>query len=294
MAGRYIPPALREKSESQGSGYLPPALRKKSESNGSYIRPTTDALDALPDKALHSLREIEHFYWPDEDARNYTGKSKTLHDSAGTPGVLSYILLFKGANPRWDQDGIIFTKSSLELLPADLTDGIDPEPTSEGTDNNTTRTEGDIKHITNPAEPQSKKSQPIAIFSQDSVVHLPGIRNFKFLGYYRIVRLTFLEPRTPELVRMLEQKWTLTNSRGQVRQKQRGREGWNESMGHRWAVVKLERDENADAVLGKPEIQKIEEEPLAPKSVNEMLQELRMGPASKDDDAGQEKAHDKT
>jgi hypothetical protein len=74
-----------------------------------------------------TLDEIKNHFWPandeEEESYNYAsdgGNGRTHHDSAQTPGELAFVILYLGANPRWDSEGIIFTKSSLELLPQEL------------------------------------------------------------------------------------------------------------------------------------------------------------------------------
>lgn len=115
---------------------------------------------------------------------------------------------------------------------------------------------------------------PIAIFEQ------VGGRNgaFRFLGYHKLGRLVFLAPHSQELLRMLEQKFTMVDRLGQVKQQQRSRNSWEASMGHRWAVIKLEKDGEADAALLPPDIKIRErrENTLPRKSVNELLKDMRL------------------
>ena len=54
------------------------------------------------------------------DANKHTASTArergTLNDSAEKPNELAYIVLYPGANPRWESDGIIFVKTSLDFL----------------------------------------------------------------------------------------------------------------------------------------------------------------------------------
>jgi hypothetical protein len=65
---------------------------------------------------LYTIQEIcAHFWGKDADYNDL--HSATLHAAAENPDGLSWVLLFNDANPKWDSDGIIFVKSSLDLLP---------------------------------------------------------------------------------------------------------------------------------------------------------------------------------
>ncbi|KAK5685038.1 hypothetical protein LTS10_003113 [Elasticomyces elasticus] len=100
--------------------YVSPALRRKEQPNGDASKdgappkwPTVEI-----DPGFFSLEEITD----NDETTGHELKSRTLHDSAATPGQLAYLLLFEGANPRWDSDKIVFTKSALDMLPP-ATDG---------------------------------------------------------------------------------------------------------------------------------------------------------------------------
>lgn len=80
---------------------------------------------------------------------------------------------------------------------------------------------------------------------------------------------------------MLQQKWETRDKFGNVKQRQRDATAWEESMKHRWAILQLMRDEEADKAKGPPTIKKLEEELPRKKSDNELLQEMRLGDAKK-------------
>lgn len=117
---------------------------------------------------------------------------------------------------------------------------------------------------------------PIAVFEQ------MGSRKgrFRFVGHHRIARLQFLAPHSQAVLRMLEQKFSEVDRRGRVRQKRRSRASWEESMRHRWAVVKLEVDDEAYGGVPPPAIEDREVEVAAKDpekvSVNELLKEMRL------------------
>lgn len=189
---------------------------------------------------LVSQNEISAHYWPTTSTTpSGPFHGKTLHDCAATPGRLSHILLYHNANPRWSSDKIIYTKSGLDLLPKPAgDDGIIPKPSE-------------------PSElSETDPAGPIAIFEQATHAKGPAVRAYKFTGYFRVSRVAFLEPDSPELVRMLEQKWQRTDRFGNVGVAQRGGEKWRESLSQRWAVVKLEE---LEGVGGRPGVEELED-----------------------------------
>lgn len=117
---------------------------------------------------------------------------------------------------------------------------------------------------------------PIAVFEQKRGRN----GSFRFAGYHKITRLQFLPPHSQELRRLLEQKFSQVSQYGRVQQKRRSKAAWDESMRHRWAVVRLEKDGECD--MPAPDI-KTKERALPPrahkeqKSVNELLHEMRLG-----------------
>lgn len=67
---------------------------------------------------------------------------------------------------------------------------------------------------------------------------------------------------------MLEQKWTKRDRDGNVSQIEREGDAWIRSLDQRWAAVKFEKDEVAEEGKGVFDVPQ--------KSVNEILQELRV------------------
>lgn len=175
------------------------------------------------------------------------------------------MILFEGANPRWESDHIIYTKSNLDLLP-DIKDkgtqASDKEP-NEGLQDEATTT------------PDSggggKAGQAVAIFKQHGSRGTSAA--YTFDGWYKISRIQFLAPESDELVRMLEQKWTKVKG-GKTIQEARSSAGFKRSLSLRWAVVQFEKDDLAASERGVPAIERKAEPPR--KSVNEMLAELRV------------------
>ena len=154
MSGRYVPPALRKKSQGD--------LCTSAAEPGAQTESSVDA-------NLYSLEELERHFWPEAETGRGE-KSKTLHDSAQTPGKLTYVLLFKGAHPRWDQEHIIYTKSSLDLLPEEIAD-TGSTPNISGNDENadpSSPTALDLTATTSNllAGTLNEPTEPIPVFSQ--------------------------------------------------------------------------------------------------------------------------------
>ena len=220
--------------------YVPPHLRRKGQDNST---------DSSLDSHL-TIDDINHHFWPKLKENEGVGAnskvrtsqaSKTLHDSADRPGKLAYIFLFWEANPKWESEHIIFTKSSLELLP-------------KGT--------GDADN-----------AAPIAVFKQASKNEKN--RGFEFVDWFFVERVDLLEPNSAELVQMLESKWQRVEDGGATYTPDRRGKDWEQSLGYRWAVVKMVKE--ADAKRGPPKIEQ------APKlSVNELLAQSRLKGQSKD------------
>ncbi|KAI4962101.1 hypothetical protein J4E86_001133 [Alternaria arbusti] len=300
------------------SVYVPPHLRKKVEPTAVSDVPTTPVAipSAVPswkfqersDDNLYTVQEIHNYFWGEgavtEDAHN-----ATLHSSATNPNSLSWVLLFNGANPKWDEDGVIFVKSNLNLLtvatphsepktviavavPAQRLDKPGEEggvmlPTSsevadedyeEGSSNGTperTTTEPLSNHH---SERVLIDYSPIAVFSQPV---RSASRSFKFIGWYEIEHLQILEPGSQGLLHMLWDKWKTKDKYGNYVPRQRGSVNWMKSMSYSWAVVQMKKDEEATMSKGEPKIERREDdEDMSGKngrqSVNEMLAKMRL------------------
>lgn len=290
--------------------YVPPALRNKQTASQSEAQNPSDSLNVGGSHDLVSLEEVRNYFWPlDENGERHTSDtlSRTLHDSSASPGRLAYVFLFNQANPRWESDHIIYTKSNLDLLPAELAGkvqaspddaagfGTSPQPKAAAGDAvdlaengeatqkavlDGGRTESGASLALNQGEIRKGTAGPIAVFKQ---VHRSKERRahaFKFEGWFKIERLAFLEPQSPELIRMLQQKWQKTDRSGNVVQKKRDEKGWQESLSQRWAVIKFAKDQQANQKRGPPNIERIEEEgnhKKPQKTVNEILAEMRLG-----------------
>ena len=154
---------------------------------------------------------------------------------------------------------MIFTKSSIHLLPQKTA----KQP--EGTTNNTASA--------------ATTKQPIAVFKQHS-----RSGGFKFGGWYTIDKVDFLEPNNPELIRMLEQKWSKKDRNGDAYVEERRGTDWNRSLGYRWAVVKLNIDETAMEEHGEPKTERFPDksthgprkDSTPKKSINELLAEMKL------------------
>lgn len=260
MMGRYIPPALRNKA---GSSECP-----ASDANVTVDERTAAPTDGRNEQArsleslsqlqlsnensqdgpiLYTLKEIHEYFRPAKIPFPDACSPSTLNNSFSNAKNLAYVMLFPGANPRWDCDKIVFAKSNLKLLPGfgeqaeaenakiesaeeienfktgsvrpESPDTIKSDYAQPGSGNGSKQ--GDAskeapapKAKSNKAlgpttlmgTPTSPLSAPIAVFSQDH----RSLRSFRFQGYFRIIKLDYLSPHSPELIRMQEQKWEQT------------------------------------------------------------------------------------
>lgn len=175
------------------------------------------------------------------------------------------VMLIYYQHPRWKEDQIIYVKTDLHLLPQ--------ISTAESTDNKS----------------DNPLASEIMVFDQSSkhTSHSSSQARFDFLGFYNLVQMQILEPKSPELVRMLEQKWTRTNKYGKTRQIERDSTGWQRSLSYRWAVLKFQKADEAGLKALQPQIQIDQardrgQEKVPQKSVNQMLRDLRLQEQSKD------------
>ncbi|KAF2686826.1 hypothetical protein K458DRAFT_441540 [Lentithecium fluviatile CBS 122367] len=250
MATQYILPHLRQKQIT---------APKESASTSRGDEHKTNFL---------KYNEIFTYFWgksPGEAKHN-----TTLHSSAENPYGLACVLLFQGANPRFGTGGIVLVKSNLDLLPAikissaackdDKSDCEDENGPIESSD---LPKEGTPQADTSPspAEGLAVDHSPFTVFTQ---IHRSELgRCFKFIGWYKVSRLELLAPRTEGLVRMLNANWTIGKA-------------WEESLLHQWAVVKLEKDDQAMKEKSEPKIERIEDDEEGGKNFNELLTEMRL------------------
>ncbi|KAI6914279.1 hypothetical protein KC318_g692 [Hortaea werneckii] len=298
--------------------YVPPALRNKQAASQSEAPNAGDGPNAGGSHDLVSLEEVRNYFWPlDENGERHASDtlSRTLHNSSTSPGRLAYVFLFNQANPRWDSDHIVYTKSNLDLLPVELAD--EAQTSFDGAAGSTTSSQPKLGHTVDQAEDEAKqhtfprsshtKSEaslpsnkgdipkysvgPIAIFKQVQRSKEQRAHAFNFEGWFKIERLAFLEPQSPELIRMLQQKWQKTDRFGNVVQRKRDEKGWQESLSQRWAVIKFAKDQEAVEEFGTPIIERIEEEEIhkkPQKTVNEILAEMRLGGGKEEGHGGAE------
>ncbi|KAI1615195.1 hypothetical protein EDD37DRAFT_305054 [Exophiala viscosa] len=103
------------------------------------------------------------------------------------------------------------------------------------------------------AEPQSqmtnRSATPIAVFLQTSPfppsTSALNDRSFAFEGWFHISSLAILQPRSADLMRMLDQKFFVPAGPDEVRDALRSRDDWQTGFNKRWAVIKLEQVKEA-------------------------------------------------
>ncbi|KAI9849624.1 MAG: hypothetical protein M1837_002749 [Sclerophora amabilis] len=206
---------------------------------GRYVPPARRRAQDSADDTKRDEQESKHLTYSVEEISAHfdcLGKHGTLNSSTADPTLLSHFLLFAGAHPEWPFK--IYCKSHLELL---APYGFDPTQETPGLETSI------------PLFVQTERSQG---------------GKFRFDGYYRVSSVEYFEPRSAELISLLQAKFTQRVG-GQKVTKERQAERWDASLRMRWAVVTVERDESRE---GEP-CPAIKE---ASKSVNEMLEDLRL------------------
>ena len=218
------------------SRYIPPALRSK---------------QAAVENETPIDRKPEDGYFLEEICYQFDHKYKpgTLNGR----DQLAFILLFSHQHPQWPSK--IFCKSNLRLLTSIaniLESGPAFQPSSE------------------PIHEFKQTAKLIPVFTQDRTLRSHGRKNgeagFIFSGMYTVSSVEYLEPRSQQLVNMLEVKF--------AGGKQRSPEDWKKSLTMRWAVVDLQKVESTLRPM----------EPLKPikkKGVTEMLEEMRLREVTK-------------
>ncbi|KEF63813.1 uncharacterized protein A1O9_01791 [Exophiala aquamarina CBS 119918] len=146
--------------------------------------------------------------------------STTLHGSATNPGVLSYVLLFQDAHPCWAQDGIIFVKSNLDLLPAEVYGGL-----VSSSRNDSNRAEN-LKASVTPTE--ASGNALIAIFTQ--------------IGCGKV---------SSSMAGIVSREWSCYNH---IRMNLKY---FREGLKKLWAVVKFEKDMQPNNERGAPNVSKL-------------------------------------
>lgn len=180
--------------------------------------------------------------------------------------------MFENAHPQFADQGIIYVKTNLEILPEKLA-GASDMGSASGVEGDG---QGDDGGNMDP-----RPSNPIAMFVQHRLgAQAKHAQSFRFDGWYHMKGIEFFEPHSENLGRMLKRKFTRTDRYGNVSQSQRSKDKWEASMARRWAALELERDLDAEKTHKRPDIPMVEQDKSetvhAGKTVNEMLKELRM------------------
>ncbi|QDS67701.1 hypothetical protein FKW77_005541 [Venturia effusa] len=268
-----------------------------------------------------SIRDIQHHFWKSEsDGMTGFGEHATLNNAADNKHGLSYVLLFRGANPRWKSHNIIFVKSNLDILPEyyERTDewiaqyprdiieqqlAPEPAPTTSRMMTRDVRLELEEEENATPsdaAEQPSRRSRPsltelapippldytptvkapIAVFEQ--IGGRQTGESFKFAGWFELQNVAIIAPYSEALKKLLAQKWQSdVDKNGEVIIRARDEDRWRESFQQEWAVARFRPLEGDDV---PPEL--VVEKAPPKKSVNDLLAELRLGKENSKGNAG--------
>jgi hypothetical protein len=311
MESCYIPPHLRKNPAPAAE---PDALLNPAELSAAI--PSSNS-QGRSGEDLYTIQELHAYFWGEgaacEDVCN-----TTLHSSEGNPKSLSWVLLFNGANPKWNDDGVIYVKSNLDLLPAitvpsetqpviavaapkQLLDepgeegGVMLPTNSKATDEdrdqgppngmqNPTATEPSLRQ---PKETTVTNHSPIAVFSQP-IRHVS--RSFKFVGWYKIDHIQILEPLSRELADMLLEKWEEVDKYGYRLPPKRSFSIRLKSVYYKWAVLRMKEDEEATRGKGKPNIERHDQHEGTPeesegRSFNDMLADMGLEDGNREEES---------
>ena len=188
--------------------YVPPHKRGKGSSE-----PEASLSGGLPTRRI----EESSFYTKQEICERLGAqKLYTLTESPATPGSLALIAIHDGQHPGWPST--ILCKSNLHLLP----DHESPD--------------------------FSLHAREYPVFVETPFHSRKGRQVMEYGGWWKIIRIEYLEPQSEELITMLERKFSQPTRKGRFgsnhrdQGKTRTAEAWAESLSLRWAVITLERN----------------------------------------------------
>ena len=241
MAGKYIPPHMRAKAGSSTSSDSPTQAPERDPARG------------------YSYDELANQF-------DCTAKLGTLNSASqdgkdgSSEAPLSFIIIFKDQHPEWPP--MVFCKSNLHLLPSPSITDIDEKsqilpPNDDKIAAPTVQTGESSMRLS--AKANEKNELAIPIFTQ--IRMRPP--TFVYEGARSIKSITYIEPGSGELIRLLDLKFS-------PQQKERTPERWQESLSMKWAVIEMgELEEGKNPMVP---LKKMKDE----KSVTEMLQEMRV------------------
>lgn len=180
--------------------------------------PAGDAAAAISSSSTAARRRVEGDasipFYTSHELEDCLGVNHlhTLSNSLASPDSLTAIIIHDGQHPEWPPT--IMCKTNVEILPSDATDETHEYP----------------------------------LFKEAPFRRTGREKAFEFDGWWRIVVINFLEPRSEELVAMLDKKFSRPQRRGVFGSGRRDQgqartvEAWTSSLNRRWAVVSLEKN----------------------------------------------------
>lgn len=188
--------------------YVPPHKRGKSSSE----------LEASQTEGLPTRRIEESTFYSKQEICERLGTQKlhTLTESPATPGSLALIAIHDGQHPGWPPT--ILCKTNLHLLP----DQESPDFALHG--------------------------REYPVFVETPFHSRTGRQVMEFDGWWKLIRIEYLESQSEGLITMLERKFSRPGRKGRfgsnsrAQGKTRTAEAWAESLSLRWAVITLERN----------------------------------------------------
>ena len=187
MAGRYVPPHMRSKVSPTPSN----PVANRNPDDGYTLEEIATQFDCK-----HQPGTLNKVFASDHEFSEAAGKAEQSKDDKDGREILTFILLFKHQHPHWPPK--IFCKSHLHLLPS-------PDLCPPNDANTTEVAEFDEAiHALEPAE-KSPLSNPIPVFAEE--LGKGYQTRFLFFGFHVITSVERLEPKSKELIEMLELKF---------------------------------------------------------------------------------------
>ncbi|KAL5511929.1 hypothetical protein ACEPAH_5147 [Sanghuangporus vaninii] len=237
----YVPPHLRNRrqvaSQSEtGSKSLESRLSDRqsrvTSSNPTYSLDDIAGLFGCSKHCLSTLTVVKPLR--SEEPNELEDSQKSEDDT------LRAILLFDGQHPEWKSEHKFLCKSNLHVLHKLANVQLDQ-----------------IDQSSTHSFAIDESSIEYPLFQQ-----IPFLKNnFDFAGWWRIQSITFLAPRSAELIDLFEKKFSTQDKRGRNtfnslrgNQKARSEEAWRDSLRRQWAVVALVQN-HARKDLPEPAVQ---------------------------------------
>ena len=216
--------------------YIPPHLRKATAAPPSQVVKVHSPTDRSSEQEMYTIDDIISVFGPSVGSRG------TLNAVESNPDTLAYVLLFGDRFSNCNSRGEIFCKTNVHLL--------------HQSQSATRMDDSDAPTVEKRGTERSTAEFPVFLGNGTG-----RCGKWECLGWHRIANVTYLQPKSAELVKMLDEKFN-----GEARSSEK----WQSSLRMEWAAVALarvkglEKEDPMGNVVRKPA-----------KGVKELLEEMR-------------------